>query len=352
MHRLTFGTHRIVLWAYQLMPIAIAFLLTTSSAYGLELSNRSISIANNSPSANTQYTISFGLTAAETLGSIKIQFCSNSPIIYITCDAPSNFDDLNANLVSQTGISGFSINSSLSNNYTLVLSRAALIANASQLTFIFSNISNPSTPGPFYAKFQTFASSDTSGSATDIGGDAMYILNPYSISATVPPYLLFCVGVSIPNSNCSQSEGSLINFGTMSPNYTVSAQSQMLVATNAQSGYSIEISGNTMTSGNNILPPITNDNVSLPGTSQFGINLVANNRPTVGLDPSGSGTGNIASNYSVPNLFKFSNGDVLAQSNNVSSFKTYTISYILNMAKNQPPGIYSTTISFIGMAFF
>ena len=92
----------------------------------------------------------------------------------------------------------------------------------------------------------------------------MYILNPYSISATVPPYLLFCVGVSIPNSNCSQSEGSLINFGTMSPNYTVSAQSQMLVATNAQSGYSIEISGNTMTSGNNILPPITNDNVSLP----------------------------------------------------------------------------------------
>ena len=352
MHRLTFRLHRIVLWAYELMPIAIAFFLTTSVAYGLDLGQRSIFINDNSPSATTNYTVSIQTTANETLGSIKIQFCANNPIIGLSCTAPTNFNDSSATLVSQSGVSGFSINSGLTNQNTLVLSRTASVVNAGQLTFVFSNVTNPSVAGEFFARFQTFASTDTSGNATDIGGDAMNISSPYNISATVPPYLLFCVGVIIPNYNCAQSQGSIINFGYLSPSSTDSAQSQMLIATNAKNGYAIQLSGNTMTSGNNILPPLSRDNFSLPGTSQFGINLVANNRPAIGSYPQGPGTGAASTDYSIPNLYKFSNGDIIAQSNQVSADKRYTISYILNMAKNQPPGVYSTTISFIGMAYF
>ncbi len=352
MHRLTSRLHRLLLWAYEIMPIVIILWLTTSVTYGLELNQRSIYIQNNAPSATTQYTVSFGLSANETLGSIEIEFCSNSPLLFMSCTAPTNFNDLNANLVNESGISGLTINNGLSNQNTLILSRVASLASANQLTFVFSNITNPSASGSFYARFQTFASSNASGSPTDVGGDAMDIESPYTISATVPPYLLLCVGVSIPGLNCNQSQGSLINFGSLSPSYTASAQSQMVIATNAQNGYAIQLSGNTMTSGNHIIPPLNSDNPSSPGTSQFGINLVANSQPAIGSNPIGPGSGSVASSYSKANDFKFSNGDIIAQSNQASSYKEYTISYILNMAKNQSPGVYSTTISFIGMAYF
>ncbi len=341
-----------MLWAYELMPIMFIVLLTSSVSYGLELNNRSIAFASSLPSATTNYTVGFTLAASETLGSITIQFCSNSPIVYISCTAPSGFSDSAAVLNSQTGTSGFSINTVLSNQNTIVLSRTAAIAGAGPVSFAFSNITNPSSVGSFFGRIETYATTDATGSATDTGGIAMAITSGYTISATVPPYLLFCVGVVIPNYNCSQAQGNLINFGNLSTYSTAVAQSQMVIATNANSGYAIELSGNTMTSGNNVLPPLTSGQTSLPGTSQFGINLVANNNPSVGLNPLGPGVGSATSNYAQPNIYHFANGDILANSGQVSSYREYTISYILNIAKSQPPGVYSTTISYIGMAYF
>ncbi len=352
MHRLTFRLHHVTLWAYALMPIAVAFMLTSSVSYGLELGQRSIAIANNAPSITTNYSVSLTTVANETLGSVEIQFCSNNPIIYLNCTPPNGFSDTNSQLVSQYGVSGFSVDTNLSNQNTIILTRNPSIINATTIGFSFANIVNPSSSGEFFGRLQTFATSDTSGLPTDTGGVAMDIQNPYSITVTVPPYLLFCVGVSIPNLDCSQSQGNIINFGDLSPNYTAKAQSQLLVATNAQYGYAIQVAGNTMTSGNNILPSLTAGSIAAPGTSQFGFNLVANNSPNVGSNPSGPGSGWATNGYSQPNIFKFVNGDVIAESSNVSSYREYTVSYILNMSKNQPPGVYSTTLSFIGMAYF
>jgi hypothetical protein len=334
------------------MPIVLIVLLNSSVSYGLELTNRSIAISSTLPSATANYSVGFDIGANETLGSIMVQFCSNTPIIYISCTAPAGFNASSAVLGSQTGISGLVIDSALSNQYTLVLSRSPSLATAGPVTLDFTNIINPSTVGTFFGRIATYATSNASGSATDIGGIAMAITNSYTVSATVPPYLLLCVGVVIPNLNCAQAQGNLINFGNLTPYSTAAAQSQMVIATNAFNGYSIEVSGNTMTSGNNILPPLNSGQTSLPGTSQFGINLVANNRPAVGLNPLGAGTGYVTNAYAQPNIYKFSSGDIIAESNQVSSYKEYTISYILNIAKNQPPGVYTTTISYIGMAYF
>ena len=352
MYRLRPRLHKVTLWVYELMPIVVAFLLTTSTTYGLEMSQRSIAISNNLPGISTQYNVGFTTQANETLGSLEIQFCSNNPIVYLACIAPGGFNDSNAVLSNQSGVSGFSINTSLSNAYTIILSRSPSVVNASAMSFSFSGITNPSSTGEFFARMQTFATYDGTGPATDYGGIAMVIENGYSVSVTVPPYLLFCVGNSIPNQDCSQASGSLINFGNLSPGKTASAESQMVVATNAQYGYAIELNGNTMTSGNNILPPMVNGGTALPGFSQFGINLVGNNNPGIGSNPAGAGTGNITSGYSQPNNFRFNNGDILVNSDTTSTYKEFTVSYILDISKSQSPGVYSTTLSFIGVAYF
>ncbi len=339
------------LWAWQIMPILIAGILTTSVASGALLQQRSLAIANDTPGANTSYSLKFNLTNSETLGSIEVQFCSNSPLIGYSCNVPTGINVADAVLQSQSGISGFTI-SNISNANTIILTRPPAVALAGTVSFNFTNVTNPSYVGAFYGRLQTFASSDASGTALDIGGLALVLNNGYSITTTVPPYLLFCVGVTIANYNCAQANGDYINFGYLTPSSTSAAQSQLLVATNAQNGYSIQMSGSTLTSGNNILPPLDIGNISQPGQDQFGLNLVANSNPSVGLNAQGPGTGGPVGGYSIPNIFKFNSNSVIASSSNASNFKEYTISYIINISRYQSPGVYATTLTYIGIGNF
>lgn len=342
--------YHLPLWAWQIMPIVIALVLTTSVTYGQSLGLRSVAIANAIPGANTQYSIDFNILSNETLGSVELQFCSNSPLVEVSCVAPTGMNVSSAVLSSQTTGAGFSLSSS--NDYTLVLSRPPVVFNAGTLSFNISNIINPTSVGTFYARIQTFANSTPGGTPMDQGGAAMAINNGYSISVTVPPYLLFCVGISIANYNCNQSSGDFINFGYLSPNLTSSAQSQMLIATNAKNGYTIQLSGSTMTSGNNILPPAYPYSSSVPGTSQFGLNLTANTAPSVGSNVQGPGSGDPTPYYSQSNNYRFSDGDVIASSNTVSNYRKYTVSYIINIGKYQQPGVYTTTLTYVSMANF
>lgn len=333
------------------MPIVVVLLLGSATSYAAILNSRSMFIANATPNATTSYSLSFSIANSETLGSISITFCSNSPLIGTSCTAPSGLNVASANLVSQSGTSGFVISPS-SNANTLILSRAPVNEPSGQKSFTFSNVVNPSSVGTFYARLETYSTTAASGTPLDQGGLALAITNGYLVSATVPPYLLFCSGVTITNFNCTNSSGSNINFGDLSPYSTDYSQSQVLVETNAQSGYSIQLSGNTMTSGNNILPELSVPSSAVPGQSQFGINLVANSNPSVGQNAIGPGVGSVSGEYAHPNLFKFSSGDVLVSSNAPTAAKEFTISYILNMNKNQPPGVYSTTLTYIGVANF
>ena len=134
MYRFTYRLHRLQLWAYIILPIAAIFAFSVSVSYGLELSYRTIAIANDSPSASTQYSISFGLTTSETLGSIEIQFCSNSPLLFTSCTAPTGFSLSSAVLTNQSGVSGLSI-SVLSNQNTLILTRTASVVSPGIMAF-------------------------------------------------------------------------------------------------------------------------------------------------------------------------------------------------------------------------
>jgi hypothetical protein len=126
----------------------------------------------------------------------------------------------------------------------------------------------------------------------------------------------------------------------------------MLLATNAQSGYNVQVYGTTLTSGNYLINAMSTPDVSRPGTSQFGMNLVANQTPAVGSDPQGPGSASVASGYNLPNFFQFVPGSNIIGSANADDYRQFTLSYIANTPNNQTVGVYVATLTFVSLANF
>ena len=127
---------------------------------------------------------------------------------------------------------------------------------------------------------------------------------------------------------------------------------QFVTATNAQSGYSVYIQGNTLTSGNNVIPSLVTPTASQTGNAQFGINLRSNTNPSTGNDPTGPGNGSPVGNYNLVNRFTYNSGDTIASSSAADDFRLYTVSYIVNVDKTQPVGVYASTFTYICLANF
>ncbi len=321
-------------------------------AYGAELPNRSLILSDNRVSVSATYQLGFNIPASETLGSIELQICSNNPIPNQPCTVPVGFDISSAVLASQTGETGFTILGSGTDSNTIVLTRIPAVTPGGDVTYTFQGVINPSSTGPYYGRIQTFPTSDASGADTDFGGLAININNPLSVSTTVPPFLLFCAGITITNFDCGTASGNYINFGNFSSKSTSSAQTQMVTATNAATGYDMYIFGTTLTSGNNLISAMTASDVSRPGLSQFGLNLVDNQTPSVGADPTGPGAASPTTSYDQANLFKFLPGDLIVSSNQPADYNKFTTSYIVNIPSVQSVGVYVTSLTYLCMANF
>lgn len=316
-----------------------------------ELTDRSIKISNTDAAEDSvAYGVTFSTATTGMLGSILIQFCSNSSIVVDVCDAPDGFSAAGAALAGQHGATGFSLASGGAAN-ELLLTRPPSMQAPIDASYDFTGVTNPFTGGSYFARILTYPTSDATGAFTDAGGLALYYRPSLGISAEVPPFLKFCVGQTIEDFDCTTATEPYSDLGVLAPKATSLAQSQALVATNAGGGYSMWVLGTTMTSGNNVLSAMQ-DEESRAGTSQFGINLRANTDPIVGADPTGPGVAAIAANYNKPNLFRFASGDTLATTTAPDDFRKYTISYIVNVANNQPGGVYSTTLTYITLANF
>lgn len=304
--------------------------------------------------ASAVATHSVGFTVnnlAQPIGSVTIEFCSNSPILGDVCTFPSGFDASIVNLASQQGEIGFSIDGN-STASKIILTRPAVLPTGSPATYELANIINPDTAGSYYLRLQTFTSTDGTGTHIEEGGIAIAIHSPLTVTAEVPPYLKFCTSVTIVTFDCSSATSYLIDFGELRTSQANAASSEFVVATNASSGYSVTLTGTTLTSGNNTVSPLTSGGVSLPGTSQFGLNLRANSNPGVGGDPIGPGMGTVSASYGIPNVFRFQNGDTLATSAGSSDNNKFTVSYMINVSLAQPAGFYATTITYICLANF
>jgi len=319
--------------------------------YAADLTPRSLKLSDATAAmANVQYELKFTTPGISTIGSIRLQICSNTSLVDDGCTPPIGFDDSAAVISGQINSSPFVISGSSTAN-ELILTRPPTVEPSGILLFTFTGITNPSSTGSYYARIFTYASSDGTGPSTNANGLAFTINRGLGIDTEVPPYIKFCLGESITNFDCTTATEPFSDLGDLSPNITSAAQSQMVIATNAEGGYSMWVSGATMMSGGNVINAMNGGTVA-KGTSQFGLNLRANNTPQIGQEPTGPGSGGVTVNYSQQNHFRFLTGDILATATQPDDNRKYTVSYIVNIPPGTPGGVYSTTLTYVCLANF
>lgn len=340
------SARRQVIRFFALLVVAGLVYNLIGQSHADQLTNRTLQLDNVLATANTSYTLAFTINSSDTLGSIGLELCANSPLQGDPCNPPNGSDMSAAVLTGQQGFADMNVKSTTANS--VVVGHAPTPVNPPlSVAFTFGNITNPSANGSYYARISTYASSDGSGPVVDFGGLAFAITNNIQISSQVPPYLEFCSGVTISGLQCSGASGDFINFGSLSSSRTASGQSQFLAATNAANGYTVQLSGTTLTSGNNTIAAMPSQDVSRPGTPQFGMNLRANSDPPVGEDPAGPGQGQPTSVYDTPDRYRFVTSDIVATVLQPDDARKYTASYIVNIASSQPSGVYDSTVTYV-----
>lgn len=334
-----------------LIALLTAGVWPTSRLAAADVVQRSIRVSSGQAAqSGVAYRVAFSTITTSPIGSVRVQFCANSPLIDDPCTAPAGFDISNATMASQNGMTGFVISSNTT-AHEMVIGRPPAVEGPIASVYLFAGVTNPLNGGSMYARIYTYPTSDGTGPYTDGGGLALYFQGGVGVSAEVPPYLRFCLGESITNFDCNTATEPFSDIGTLSPLVTGLAQSQLVVATNADGGYSMWVQGGTMTSGNNTIPAMTGT-ASQRGVSQFGINLRANTSPVIGQDPAGPGGATVAAGYNQQNQFRFQSGDFLTTATAPDDNRKFTVSYVVNVADDQPGGIYATTLTYIVLANF
>jgi hypothetical protein len=197
------------------------------------ITGRSIQLGSATTTAVTFHTYTYTLTGGTNVGSIKFEYCSNSPIFNDICIPPLNMSADLATLSSQTGEIGFSIDPVATNLNNIVISRpSATLTTPGQSSYKFDGITNPSGTGQsFYVRISTHSSLDGTGPASDEGAVVFVLTNNLTVSAYVPPYLAFCVGQTV-GPKCSSASGFDLDMGTLSPTAPATQTTQISGATN------------------------------------------------------------------------------------------------------------------------
>jgi hypothetical protein len=144
--------------------------------------------------------------------------------------------------------------------------------------------------------------------------------------------------------------GEAQNLGYLDVNHTSTAADIVKVLNYSGSGYSLEMTGAPPGQGTHNLDSLTTPTSAHTGAEQFGVNLVANNDPSVGSSPvevatSTKNYGIPTDNYDTPNLFAYNNGDYVASSSGGDGETDYTISMIIDISNTTPLGHYSASFN-------
>lgn len=197
--------------------------------------------------------------------------------------------------------------------------------------------SSVGTSGPINATSNTYGITDATGDlAVGNAQSSSYQVNAGS-KTTGDPALSFSVG-------------SGANFGTLTATQARTATTTFSVINYTTYGYVVQIFGDPPSYAGHTIAPMSTLGSSVPGTEQFGINLVANTSPaSFGTNPDNGqfGYGSIEANYATSNEFYYQSGDILAQAAKDSGLTNYTISYLINVASLTPGGTYTTSQSLV-----
>ncbi|MDB5182211.1 MAG: hypothetical protein JWP13_974, partial [Candidatus Saccharibacteria bacterium] len=247
-----------------MLSLLVVLLPAHADAYN-QVSSRSILLSSTAASAtNVAYKVGFTtVTNNQTIGSVVVEFCGNSPIIGDTCTAPLGFNSQYATLTvsENTGlITGLSVNTNNSSDSRIVLTRAAGTVANGAVSITLGNgtnngITNPSTTGTFYARIMTFT--NTTGTppgspadennATDAGGVALSTAATLRVTAKVQEALTFCIYTDV---DCAAG-GTAVNLGDengvlASNSTTYTANASFDVASNAVAGVVVRLKGDVL----------------------------------------------------------------------------------------------------------
>jgi hypothetical protein len=348
MQNLKTQTKRVSIWV---LAVAMIWVVAYRSVRADQLTNRSIEVYSSQSSVVTLHEFSYNILSTESVGSIVFEYCENSPLPSASCSAPAGLDVSSAVLDSESGETGFIVDP-LSTANRLIITRLPSVTATGPNQYVFSNITNPSLVNQTtYVRISLHGSTDGTGPSTDEGSVAFATANRITTTAFVPPFLIFCVGVTVA-SDCSSSSGSFIDLGELSKTLANAGTSQYAGATNDATGFNVSIFGSTLTSGTNFIPALTSPSPSIPGTSQFGINLRDNSVPDAGQNRTGTGTSVATSNYNTTNSFMFVSGGVISSSPLPTNFNVFTVTYLANVSPAQMAGIYNSTFTYIAVASF
>jgi len=331
--------------------LLVLFIFIAPVSASMRFQERGLYMQSSEPGATTSYTISFRYMSPQAVGSVEMLFCVD-PIPYHECVTPPSLNVSNAALSNQSGEAGFAILSKDTNR--IVLTRPASMISSTGSSYKFDAIVNPTdTSQSFSVRLKSYASPDATGAQIDFGSVKGQVIDGVMLATQVPPMLIFCLAQEV-NDNCAGTNDVFYtDMGTLDSTTTLSAHSQMAVGTNASGGFAITANGTPMSAATNVIDSPSSPTISTPGKDQFGMNLVANNEPSVGSDPEGLYANAIASpGYSIPNHYMYVPGDIVAYSPNVSLMKKFTVSYILNASPSLRAGVYTSTMTFIASGRF
>ena len=110
-------------------------------AHAISLPNRSVELSNPLVSATSTYKFSFDIASPDDIGSIRYQFCSDTPLIGTPCTPPTGLDLSAAVLSDQTGETGFSIMAGSKKSFDVLPSQMLQARAASRRTASSSLVS-------------------------------------------------------------------------------------------------------------------------------------------------------------------------------------------------------------------
>jgi len=335
-----------------------ACVVSPLSVEAAQVTNRSVLLGSSAASAVTTHAVSFTTATAGAIQSISFQYCTTP---YSACTTPAGLSTTAATIAGQSGATGFTMVNTANGTPYLTRSNGTSVGASTAVSYTLGNITNPSAPNTeYYIRISTFASTDTTGGATDTGVVVFDTANQIVVSGTMPESLVFCVGTS--GTDCTTITGTAVDLGTFSPTATNTGTSVMSASTNASFGYVITLVGATLTSGSNTIPPMGTQTInsagcspsctSSTGTSQFGTNVRANTTPSVGTDVTGTGSGVGSGTYNNVNNFRFFSGDTVASATGPTAANVFTNSYMVNVGGQQAAGVYTATMTYICTATF
>lgn len=213
------------------------------------------------------------------------------------------------------------------------------------ITYDSTNSTNATTPGTYVV--------DIAGSFGDTGSISLSLItnDTVAVSATVQQAITFTISTTtIYFGNLAAGSAKFASSTNVSGDTTESIAHTLAVSTNAPSGYTITLRGQTLTSQQNASNTIdfvgATAASSTPGTEQFAIRATA---------AGGSGSA-VDATFSQPTSYGYdataTTSATFATGSGATNTTTYSLRYLANIAGTTEAGTYAASVVYVATANF